>query len=104
VETNPQLETDVWLDTTLTPELRQEGDARELIRVLQDLRKSSGLSQEDTVVIHLAASDIFKNTIETHKTLIQSVTRTQELIFVEDLPVEEIQVNEYKVKVVVQKV
>jgi isoleucyl-tRNA synthetase len=104
VETNLQLETDVWLDSTITSELKREGDARELIRALQDLRKSSGLSQEDTVVVHIVTTDEFKNTIETHKALIQSVTRTQELIFVEELPVESIRLNEHDVKVVVQKV
>lgn len=103
IETNLQLETDVWLDTTLTPELRREGDAREFIRVLQDLRKSSGLSQEDTVVVHVVAPEDFKKVIETHKVLVQSVTRTQEIILVEELPGEEIQVNEFKIKVVVQK-
>ncbi len=104
VETNLQLETDVWLDITITPELKKEGDAREFIRMIQDLRKSSGLSQEDTVVVHLFATEEFKNIIELHKVFIQSVTRTQEIVFAEELPGEESQVNEYKVKVVVQKV
>jgi isoleucyl-tRNA synthetase len=104
IETNPQLETDVWLDTTITTELKQEGVARGLVRAIQDLRKQTGLSQEDTVVVHLVCNQDFKYIVEKHSDLIQGVTRTQEIIFVEELPGEEISVNEFNIKVVVQKV
>ena len=39
----------VELDTTLTPDLILEGDARELIRAVQEARKSAGLQREDRV-------------------------------------------------------
>jgi isoleucyl-tRNA synthetase len=37
------------LDTELTPDLRAEGDARELQRAIQDLRKEAGLELDDRI-------------------------------------------------------
>lgn len=39
----------VNLDTNLTPELKEEGEAREVIRSIQQLRKKSGLNPGDTI-------------------------------------------------------
>ncbi|MEN9852215.1 MAG: hypothetical protein RI996_158 [Candidatus Parcubacteria bacterium] len=41
----------VELDTDITPELKQEGDMRELTRAIKDMRKDHGLSQGDSAVL-----------------------------------------------------
>jgi len=48
------LNDEVWLDNTLTPELREEGEMRDFVRGVQDMRKSKGLSPNDrpTMVVH----------------------------------------------------
>ena len=45
----------VALDTTITPELRLEGLAREVIRLIQDARKSSGLDVGDRIWLRWSA-------------------------------------------------
>jgi len=46
----------VALDTRLTPELVQEGFARELVRRLNDMRKDAGFRVEDRIVTYYAGS------------------------------------------------
>lgn len=49
VVSNPELVDEVRLDTTLTPELLEEGRVREAIRTIQDWRKEQGLEPGETV-------------------------------------------------------
>ena len=46
----------VALDTAVTPELRAEGLARELVRQVQDARKAAGLAISDRVAVTLAGA------------------------------------------------
>jgi isoleucyl-tRNA synthetase len=46
----------VALDLTVTPELRLEGLARELVRAVQDLRKDAGLKVSDRIELAVEAS------------------------------------------------
>jgi isoleucyl-tRNA synthetase len=45
----------VSLDTALTPELRGEGTAREVVRAVQNLRKKSGLAVSDRILLGVEA-------------------------------------------------
>ncbi|HEY7145215.1 MAG TPA: isoleucine--tRNA ligase [Streptosporangiaceae bacterium] len=47
----------VALDVTLTPQLRREGLAREVIRLVQDARKSDGLDVSDRISLRWRTSD-----------------------------------------------
>jgi isoleucyl-tRNA synthetase len=46
----------VALDTTVTPELRAEGLARELVRNIQDARKAAGFAIADRITVTLAGA------------------------------------------------
>jgi isoleucyl-tRNA synthetase len=53
----------VALDTKLTPELEQEGVARDLVRQIQELRKSADYNVDDRITVALinADADMLKN-------------------------------------------
>jgi isoleucyl-tRNA synthetase len=44
----------IALDTTVTPELRDEGFARELVRHIQDARKTAGFAIADRIDVYLS--------------------------------------------------
>jgi isoleucyl-tRNA synthetase len=57
----------VALDLELSPELRREGLARELVRVVQDLRKSSGLAVDDRIDLAVKAEGELARALEEHQ-------------------------------------
>jgi isoleucyl-tRNA synthetase len=56
----------VALDVDITDDLRAEGIAREVVRAVQDLRKSSGLAVEDRIELWLRSSDAAE-ALEAHR-------------------------------------
>ena len=69
------------LVTELTPELVQEGLAREFVRRVQDLRKSSELDVADRINLFVVASANLKSAIEAHREYITSETLSVSLDF-----------------------
>ena len=58
----------VLLDTRITDELKREGQAREVIRHVQSLRKDTGLEMDDRIVLHLSTPEQgLKAAIEAHR-------------------------------------
>jgi isoleucyl-tRNA synthetase len=69
----------VVLDTTLTPELTQEGMARDIIRWVQQERKNAGLDVSDRISLELGADEHATMAIEAHRGLIQAETLALDL-------------------------
>jgi len=69
------------LVTELTPELVQEGLAREFVRRVQDLRKSAELDVADRIELFVEASTGLRSAIEAHKDYITAETLTTSLVF-----------------------
>lgn len=57
----------VEIDTNITPELKEEGICREFVRVVQDLRKTSGLTPRDIITLVVETSDEWQNFIIKYK-------------------------------------
>ncbi len=73
----PQVE----LDTVITEELKLEGLAREVVRVIQDRRKKLGLNVEDRIETRYDADGMLARALQRHadyvKTETLSVTLSQ---------------------------
>ena len=69
------------LVTDLTPELLQEGLAREFVRRVQDLRKSAELDVSDRIELSVEASPGLRSAIEAHRDYITTETLTSNILF-----------------------
>lgn len=70
----------VILHTVITPELLAEGYARELVRMVQDLRKEAGYDVSDHIVLELAADKPLADAVTAHADYIRRETLADELI------------------------
>jgi isoleucyl-tRNA synthetase len=76
----------VALDLELTPELRAEGVAREVVRSVQDLRKSAGLAVEDRVRLWATSASVpLLDALRAHESYIASEVLAVSTLF-EDPP------------------
>jgi isoleucyl-tRNA synthetase len=67
------------VDTRITPELKAEGLARDVIRLVQDERKNAKLDVADKIALYLGTeSDTLKQAIAAHKATIAAETQTVE--------------------------
>jgi isoleucyl-tRNA synthetase len=69
------------LVTELTPDLIREGLAREFVRRVQDLRKSSGLEVADRIDLFVEASPGLRSALEAHRDYVMAETLTRNLAF-----------------------
>jgi isoleucyl-tRNA synthetase len=67
------------LVTELTPELAQEGLAREFVRRVQDLRKTANLDVADRIELFVEASAGLRSAVEAHRDYVTSETLTTRL-------------------------
>ena len=63
---------DVALDTTITPELREEGSLREIARAIQELRQETKLSPDDRIVLMLHLPDGLREVAMKHEPTLMS--------------------------------
>ncbi len=69
----------VAMDVTLTPALRNEGLAREVVRRVQDLRKSAGLDVSDRIRLSYQATPTLTEAVEAFREYIMAETLALEL-------------------------
>jgi len=94
----------VALDITISPELKQEGIARELVNRIQNIRKDSGFDVTDKIKVHLQKNSEVENAVKANEDYIKSETLTETLVFEENIDNGiEIEFDEIKTKILITK-
>ncbi|WP_426090679.1 isoleucine--tRNA ligase [Flavobacterium sp. DSR3-2] len=75
----------VALDITISPALKQEGIARELVNRIQNIRKDSGFEVTDKIKVQLKRNGILEEAILKNEAYIKSETLTSDLVFVDEI-------------------
>jgi isoleucyl-tRNA synthetase len=84
----------VALDVTLTPELKQEGQARELVHRIQNLRKDSGFDVTDHIIIHFSGPEVLEESIKAFKSYICNETLADDVHFAAITEGETVEIDE----------
>ncbi|MDD2674225.1 MAG: isoleucine--tRNA ligase [Flavobacterium sp.] len=94
----------VALDITISPALKQEGIARELVNRIQNIRKDSGFEVTDKIKVQLKRNGILEEAILENEAYIKSETLTSDLVFVDDLENgTEIEFDDIKTMILISK-
>ena len=94
----------VVLDTTLTPELVEEGFVREIISKIQTMRKDAGFEVMDNIVVGVADNDKIAEIINKNSAEISTDVLAKEITSVIDGFVKDWNINGEKVTLSVKKV
>ncbi len=71
----------IKLDMNITPELKDEGIARDIIRAIQDARKTENLSPSDSISIDIFASNTIQKVIGDFEQMIKAPTQVKDIRF-----------------------
>ena len=74
----------VVLDTTLTPELIEEGYVREVLSKVQNMRKDKGFEVLDKIKLYVSGNSKIENIVRKFEDTIKSETLTLEVIYGEE--------------------
>ncbi|MFA5995551.1 MAG: isoleucine--tRNA ligase [Patescibacteria group bacterium] len=94
--------TKLELDTVLTDELKQAGAVRELVRLINALRKKQGLTINDFAVLEYSTTSTFiQNIIQSQSVILKNSTLMKDII--EGEGNEELKVNGEKILIIIKK-
>ncbi|MDO8579388.1 MAG: class I tRNA ligase family protein [bacterium] len=90
---------DIEIDANITEELRREGVARDLIRSIQELRKTEGLTVGDRVALLLDSDEKAKELVHAYLQDIKKVTLVTGVEYTHLPHIAELVVEEFKFKI-----
>ena len=89
------LNEEVILDVSITPKLKAEGDMREFVRAIQDIRKKKALKPSDEITLTVATDETGQILLTQFKEEIQKTVGAKDIVFTKT-DGEEVLVDELK--------
>jgi isoleucyl-tRNA synthetase len=71
----------IVLDTTITEELKEEGNLREILSKVQNMRKESGFEVADKINLYVSGNELLESVVKKHEEAIKKETLTVEVIY-----------------------
>lgn len=94
----------VGLDTEVTEELSKEGDVRDLVRGVQNLRKESGLAVTDRIHLSVYGSERLKDALAAFSEFVAGETLAQSVTWADEEGMAELEVEDEAWRVKIRKV
>ena len=94
----------VVLDTTITEELKEEGNLREILSKVQNMRKESGFEVADKIKLYVAGNELLENIMNKFEDVIKKETLSTEVHYNEEREYTECKINGEDFKIAVEVV
>ena len=94
----------VVLDTTLTDELKEEGNLREILSKVQNMRKESGFEVADKIKLYVTGNEMLEGVVKKFQDAIMRDTLSVEVCYGADVAYTECSVNGEKLNLAVEVV
>jgi isoleucyl-tRNA synthetase len=98
-------EVGVVLDTTITPELKEEGYVREILSKVQNMRKDKGFEVMDKIVLYVAGNEMLEAVVKKNEASIMKDTLTEKVLYNESKEgYTDLKINGEDLKIDVEKI
>ena len=94
---------EIEIDIKITPELKAEGDLRELTRFIQDLRKKAGLKPDQKIILEIQTNETGKKLFKKFENEIKKSIGATKIEFIDLIDGEEIKIDELEFKINIKK-
>ena len=71
----------VVIETTITPELKEEGDLREILSKVQNMRKDKGFEVLDKINLYVAENSMLEDIVKKFENEIKKETLTENVVY-----------------------
>jgi isoleucyl-tRNA synthetase len=95
----------VALDIIITPELKEEGTAREIVNRIQNIRKEQGFTVTDKITVNILENEYLKTVVNKYYLYIRSEILATQINFSDEIKTEDsVEIEEIATKIQVSKI